>query len=426
MVFAGVGFALAAQDSLSVDDAITIALEKNYAIRIARNEAEIASVANTWGNAGFLPSVTANFNREEEVINTRQQFFTGEVREGNDVSNNFLNSNVQLDWVLFGGLAALTSRDQLVAFEAVGQVSSQVQVENAVSQVISAYYDLVQKQKQKEAIEDAIEISLERKMLSEERLRIGSGSGQEVLMASVDINADSAALIRLEYEILDGKAILNELMAREPDTQFEVSTRIETGNDLIFADLSQKVMAQNRELTLARTDVQLAELELKASRATMYPTIGAQANYRFQLSESEIGFLQSNETSGLTYGITARWAIFDGLRTRNANQIAKINIENSQQSLEQTQLRLRSELYRMYTAYTTVKRLYTLEQKNVEVARENLDIATEQMRIGTITAIQLREAQRNLIDAEFRLIQTGYELKVSETELLRLSGDLIR
>ncbi len=415
-----------AQDSLDVNGAIAIALEQNYDIRIARNDAEIARIGNNWGNAGFLPSLTANFNRDEEIIDTRQQFFTGEVREGENVKNNFLNGNVVLDWTIFGGMAALTTRDQLMAFEDIGRVGAQVQVENAVSQVIAAYYDLVQKQKQKKAIENAIEISLERKILAEERLRIGSGSGQEVLLASVDINADSAALIRLEYEIVDGKAVLNQLMGREPDTEFEVVTRIEIREDLIFADLSQKVMAQNRELTLARTDVQLAELGLKTSRSTMFPTLGVIADYRYQRSESEIGFLQSNQTSGLTYGVVARWTIFDGLQNRTANQIAKITIENSQQSLEQAELRLRSELYRYYTAYVTVSRLYGLEQKNVEVARENLDISTEMMRIGTITALQLREAQRSLIDAEFRLIQTSYELKISETELLRLSGDLLR
>ena len=415
-----------AQDSLDVNGAIAIALKQNYDIRIARNDAEIASIGNTWGNAGFLPSLTANFTREDELINTRQQFFNGEVRAGDNVNNNFLDGNVVLDWTIFGGLAAVTNRDQLMAFEEIGRVGAQVQVENVVSQVITAYYDLVQKQKQKTAIENAIEISLERKTLAEERLRIGSGSGQEVLLASVDINADSAALIRLAYEIVDGKAVLNQLMGREPDTEFQVSTRIETMDDLIFADLSQKVMAQNRELTLARTDVQLSALGLKTSRSTMFPTLGVVADYRYQRSESEIGFLQSNQTSGLAYGVVARWTIFDGLQNRTVNQIAKITIENSQQSLEQTELRLRSELYRFYTAYVTVSRLYGLEQKNVEVAQQNLDISTEMMRIGTITALELREAQRNLINAEFRLIQTSYELKISETELLRLSGDLLR
>ena len=57
------------QDTLSVSDAVQIALENNFSIRIAKNNAEIANNNNTIGNAGFLPNVNANGSFTRRVQN---------------------------------------------------------------------------------------------------------------------------------------------------------------------------------------------------------------------------------------------------------------------------------------------------------------------------------------------------------------------
>ncbi|HMD68679.1 MAG TPA: TolC family protein, partial [Chitinivibrionales bacterium] len=46
-----------AQPLLTADEAVSIALKNNYDILVARNDAEIAKVNNTPGNAGMLPTI---------------------------------------------------------------------------------------------------------------------------------------------------------------------------------------------------------------------------------------------------------------------------------------------------------------------------------------------------------------------------------
>lgn len=413
------------QEAMSVDEAIAIALENNFAVRIAKKEAELSATNNTLGMAGYLPTLDANVQRNFEINETRQEFFTGEVREGSNVKNNFLNGAAVLNWTLFSGFAVQTTRDQLQAFEEIGDVAALMQMETTAAAVVTAYFDVYQKQKQLEAIENSIDISTERKYLAEQRVEIGTGSGLASFQASVDLNTDSANLLRQEFLVTESKAILNQLLARSPDTEFEVVEDFGFREDLAFADLMEKVKAQNRELTLARRDLDVAEMDLKLSRAEMYPEIGFVSSYNYARSESEIGFLQSNLTTGLTYGLTARINIFDGFNNRTRNQMAKIAIEQNKTALDETSLQLENDLYSAFAAYEMVKKLFKLEQNNVEVAQQTLDIATEQMRLGSITAIELRQAQVNLVEAEFRQIQTAYELKTAETELIRLSGELI-
>jgi outer membrane protein TolC len=414
-----------AQDVLSIDEAIDLALKNNFDIRIAKNQADMERVNNTIGIAGFLPTINLNGTRDFELNDTRQEFFTGEVRSGSNVRNNSAFANAALEWTFFSGMRILTTKKQLDAFEEIGETAALVQMENTVTQVIAAYYDLLQKQKQMESIRDLIVISIERKYLADQRLNIGTGSGLMYFQSAVDLNTDSASLLRQEFLVVEAKVILNELLARDPNTEFEIDDEIILKENLNYPDLEQKLRTQNRELILARRNLDVAEMDLKLSQSTMFPEFGVLSTYSYQRSESEIGFLQSNQTNGLAYGLTARWTIFDGLNNRTRNEIARVNIEQNLNEMDQVELRVRSELFKMYTAYEMVKQLFELEQKNVEVARQTLEIATEQMRLGIITALDLRLSQVNLIQAEFRLIQTGYELKLSETELIRLSCDLI-
>jgi outer membrane protein TolC len=91
---------------------------------------------------------------------------------------------------------------------------------------------------------------------------------------------------------------------------------------------------------------------------------------------------------------------------------------------EQNIQSLKGMLAQTFNQYLMNKELERIEQKNIEVAQKNLDISMEKMRIGTITGFEIREAQKNVIDAEFRYIDTQYMSKIAEVELLRISGQL--
>jgi outer membrane protein TolC len=61
----------------------------------------------------------------------------------------------------------------------------------------------------------------------------------------------------------------------------------------------------------------------------------------------------------------------------------------------------------------------------LEVAKENENIAIERFRLGASDFLVLREAQRNLVDANGRFLDAMFSTKLAEIELLRLSGNLL-
>ncbi|MBK7633815.1 MAG: TolC family protein [Saprospiraceae bacterium] len=153
------------QQMLSLEDAISIAIQNNYNVQIARNAALIDKTNNTIGNAGMLPQVNLIFGNNNNINNTRQQFFSGDERTGNNVNTTNLNANLQLAWTVFDGMRMFATRERLKEIESAGQLNTMIQMENTIYQVMSAYYNIIQHKKRISTIGKAIELSLERRSL---------------------------------------------------------------------------------------------------------------------------------------------------------------------------------------------------------------------------------------------------------------------
>ncbi|MEX2600645.1 MAG: TolC family protein, partial [Balneolaceae bacterium] len=213
-------------------------------------------------------------------------------------------------------------------------------------------------------------------------------------------------------------------LGRSPEIDFEVVSEIPLNRTLDYEGLYENVVRQNSELQLARTDLRLANLEVRQIIGERYPEIELNSGYSFSRSEGGGGFMQLNESTGFNIGITARVNLFEGRNVDRRIQNARIQAKNSEIRIEQEEQRIQSGFLSSWRAYQNTLELVDLEQENLANAEETLDIALERFRIGTISALEFREAQRVLLSAENRLIEAMYDAKLAETELLRLSGDL--
>ncbi|MDD5695673.1 MAG: TolC family protein, partial [Bacteroidales bacterium] len=104
---------------------------------------------------------------------------------------------------------------------------------------------------------------------------------------------------------------------------------------------------------------------------------------------------------------------------------ARIQIENAELSQQELELAVLSRLGQHFNQYKSELSVIDLENHNLSLAEKNMDIAGESYRIGSLSSIDLREIQENLLEAHSRLITALFRVKVQETELLRLSGNLL-
>lgn len=412
---------------LTLDEAVSLAVQNNFNVRIARNEAMIDKTNNTAGNAGMLPEVALNFGTTSNINNTKQEFFSGDTRQGSGVNTSNINANVLLGWTVFDGMRMFVTRDRLREIELTGQLNLQLQIEQTIYQVISAYYSIEQQKKRISTIEKAIEISIERKQLAELKLSVGTGSAVPVLQARVDINADSASLVRQLWMLKNSRVMLNEIIGRTPETDFETESYDSEKEQIPdYATLAEKVQNRNSLIMMAERNIRLAELNIKQWESNRYPSLDLNLGYNFNRSKAEIGILKFNQNNGVSYGLTGRWNLFNGYNNKREIQVAKLGMETTKLARERMLQSVSTDLFTFYNNYTAARDLSRFEAENIKVAEQNLAITTEKMRVGTIDALELRQAQLNLVDAEFRKIASDFEARMAWLEIRRLTGEFLK
>ena len=124
--------------------------------------------------------------------------------------------------------------------------------------------------------------------------------------------------------------------------------------------------------------------------------------------------------AGLTLGMT----IFDGNRRREQRN-ARIEIDNARLRTEQLELSLEADFSNFWQAYRNNVELLKLEEENLVAANENYEIAMERYLLGDLSGIEMREAQKSLLDAEERILSAQYNTKLCEISLLQISGGIL-
>jgi outer membrane protein TolC len=413
------------QELLTPEEAIKIALQNNYSISIARNEAEIAANNSDIGNAGLLPNLEATGSYSKSINNTKQEFFSGEQIERDGAKSSTLTAGISLNWTIFDGLRMFASLDRLKALNKTGELNFKFEVENNITDITTTYYNIVRLKEVLEVIQTNILISEERVKIAEDKLEVGSGSRFDLRQAQVNLNEDKSSFLREQLNLSQAKILLNSLLGLETNNNFNVIDTITLKDNLVLENLFFAAEEKNSSLKIAEESRTISELDISLARSEIFPRVSLNAGYNFTESESEAGLLQINRNYGFNYGITASLNIFNGLNTRRSIENAQINLKNAELAYKEVKQLVESELYNSFDIYENSRKIVELEKQNLIAAEENLDIALERLRLGNITPLEFRETQINLFNAKSRLVAAQFEAKSAETELLRLSGQLI-
>jgi len=419
-----IGFSAQAQELLSLEDAVKIALENNYDIKIAENNSKIDATNNSLANAGMLPSLNANFTNNNSQLNTTQTQADGSERKLDNAKNMNLTYGVGLDWTIFDGLSMFARKEQLNVLEQQGKAELQTAILTRISDVYTTYFDLVQQQQVLASIDTAIVISNQRVTTAQNRFSIGKASKLEVLNAQVDLNSDLSLQLRQQEIIKISKIRLNELLVRDTQTDFKVAKEISLEQNLDFNELKATAEKQNPQLQAQILTKKVADLNLKQVRGNRYPTVRITSGYNFTRSEASLGFITQSSGQGFVYGVTATVPIFNGFLQNKNEKVAKYQVENANLVLEQQKLSLTAQLASLFASYQTNLELVKMEEKNLEIAKQNLDITLAKFKIGTITTIEFRTAQQNFVEAAVRYSNAQYVTKLSEINLKELAGTL--
>ena len=417
------------QRVLTVDEAVANALQKNYDIILSRNDSTIAAIDYSYRNAVFIPRLNATAGALWNNNAQKQILADGSKRDQSGLRSNNINSQVALNWTLFDGLKMFVLRDKAEELVQFGELEIKNQIVNTVANVINNYYNIVRQKQQLRSIEEQMSIDSERVRLAQYRLDVGVGIKPDLLQSKIDLNAQKAAQLQQQALIEQLKEQLNQAMAVPQFTMYDVVDTITINTGISLGEV-MNAAEKNPSMLMAKKNIDIANLTVKETKAALYPTVSFNSAYNFNRTTNQVVINNFstlfNQVQGYNYGFAATIPILNNFNTRRLIKQAKWNVGYQNIIYENQRSLTDLSVINAFQNYEQQKKALALEEENILLARENLDIVFETYKLGAATLLQLKLAQNSLADAENRLIEARYNAKVSETELMRLSGQLIK
>jgi len=404
------------QNTIGLDEYIRLALERNYSLKMSRNDMVIAE--NNVTITPFLPTVAATGKQlqENEISNA-----TGTADER--VRTNTYAAGVSATWKIFDGLAMFTTYSRQKELLALSSQSVKVEVENLIMSVCSEYYNIIVQQHLLESELTSLSLSKSRYANAEEKYLLGVISGLDLQQAKIDLNADSSKVLNQNETVRSAYIRLAKMLNAGLEEKYSINDTIILAQEVNYDTLKQKTLANNNILIMARQGESISEKDMELVRATRYPNISFSSGYNFGRSEYPWTDYFS-QSKGMYYGLNVSWNIFSGLETRRKILNAKVDADNSKLAYLDAENEILGELNLLYNNYRNNITVTTFETESVEVAGNSLEIAMERYRLGSLSGLEFREYQNKYLEAINRRLTALYQAKISEIGLRLLCGEL--
>ncbi len=417
---------VSAQELLTKEAAVQKALENSFGVKLSQNATTIAQNNTSKNNTGKLPSISLTGGYNFNLDNTSANFQDGRNTTLTLAPSQGLNASIGADYVLYDGFFRRYNTAQLEERYQLSKLELEATMENIAAQTLSQYYQIATLSENMKVLTSAIEISEERRTRATTRLEYGQGSPLDILNAEVDLNNDSLNYINTELQLTNAKRLLNNLMVEKEAIDYQIDPSADFLFGLDKVTLKEKAMSENIAIAQIDRNIQIGNIAIDMAEARKLPVVGVGLSYGYAYSKNNpASFLASISNNGLNAGLSVSWNIFDGGATKHSLQTAELN--NIQLSLQKEQLldNIAFEFDNAWANYENRKLIYQTQSKNVTISEENFKRSQERFNAGQINSVDFRQAQLNLLNAEISLINAKYQVKISEIELLLLSGQIL-
>ena len=416
--------AINAQEKLSLTDAVKIAIQNSYDIKLVENTVAVAKNNNSYGVAGGLPTVSStatNNNTQSTLHQTFPDPSRNTTRSGVDGST--VNGSLNVSMILFNGFRVAATKDRLESIEKQTAATLQNQMLNTSSVVMQQYYNVVRQEAYLKTILKSIEASEQRVAIVKTRQQVGVANQADVLQSNIDLNALLQAKENQLLVIDQAKADLYNSMVVPANSNYTFDQTIAVDQNIKMAEVEAK-MKDHPLLQSAQQLVNVNQFIEKETRATMYPTLRANTGYTYSSNKNGAGFILLNESYGPFIGVNLALPIYNGGASKRAYNNAKIATNSAKLQLENATLDLNTELFKTYKNYLNSIKQTPIEQDNYKMSQELLGLVMQKYQLGQATMVDVKQAQQSFEAAGFRLTSLQFTAKIAEIELKRLSNQL--
>ncbi len=416
------------QQLLTKAEAVEMALEQNFGIRIANNNVDIAENNAGILNSGYLPSLNAqagsNFSTQDRLAEVDGQ----DPIDQNDLDSESYNAAINLNYTLFDGLGRLYTFKRLQEEYDLSELQARETIENTLIQLFSIYYEVARRYENVEVLKQTLKLSKDRLKRVKYLFEYGQVNKLQVLNAEVDVSNDSINLVNEKQTLDNVRRDLLVVINSDMSENFKVDTNVVFTPMLKIEQFVENHEINNVSLLQIEKNLEISAYDEKISKSGYLPSIDLVGSYGWNRNVSpESPFFPGSvqTTNTFSAGISLNWNLFDSGQTVIRVQNAKINYYNQKLQKQQIKTQVNRDIQNALNNYKTRLYIYELQEQNIKTNQDNFERSENQFELGQITSVEFRQAQINLQNAQTSYNLAKYDAKLAELQLLQLTGQLL-
>jgi len=423
-----------AQEKLSLEECIQMALEYNATLKQKEYTNQSADYDVTGSYSGIMPVIDLSFRKGETTIGSSERIINDVVVDVDPITgqpiygtakiktpkqyakDNSLTLSVTQN--LYDGGRWWNNINRAKLNKESSDYDLAGQRNETILTVQSLYYDLLAQMKLYEVNKVAVQRSEGQLTRTEKMYELGSKARLDVYQAKVNLGNDRISLLNQENIVGDSRRNLNLALGREPEEPIEiefveeVSPPVEPLNVLVDKAMESQPLLKRNEI-----DVNSSELGVSLSKAGYYPSLRAYFQYNRRNSDLEKIYSDLNLEYVWAVGLILNWNIFNGMSDYVGVQKSKIVEMSAREEQARYMRSLKSRIKAYHDNYASYVEIIAINEENLIAAQEELRLAEERYQIGAGTSLEVREAQVKLTRAEQTLIAARYNSLITQAQL---------
>lgn len=402
--------------ALTLNDCVALALDNKETIESAQFGLQSAKAGKIGSYSNILPSVSFSAGRSESKY-ANSDLYEGNITwsAGLNVSQNIFDGG--------GWWNQIADANNNYAIEQ--QVERQVKI-NVIAEVHRTYFQLLKYQQLVEVAKQSLALAEQQVELAQRKYDLGAAKKTDLLKSEVAAGLARSNLITQEAFYYTTKSeLLNALGLFGDREDIAIIDEQDELKPLMEFDEAVDILENNNpEILTSKLNLKSSEISKKLTNAVRLPSLSASLFY--QGSDSKLNGLSSalKDDWTMTTGLNLSFPLFTGLSYSTQSQRAKLAVKNQENAVAIT---LDDAIVSLENYYETVSdyfKIIPIYEEILVSAEEDFKLATEQYRLGSISILELLDAQVSVTQARVDLVGAKYDAKIQESYLKAQLGIL--
>ncbi len=432
-----------APKSITLEQALQIALSENASVKVADMEIERTGYARKGTYASLFPQIDGNasYQRTIEKQVMYMDFDMGggtsggsSEGSGSSAGSSAASSGGGIEvgrWNTWSaGITAsmplvnaqlwksLKISDQDVELAVEAARSSRLEMVNQVKQ---AYFACLLAKEAFEVYKSVYENALENYKLTEMKYNAKRASELELTRAKTTLANAIPDVYNAESSVILSLWQLKAVMGVDLDENIDVAETLENYADSMLGDLaaSGDSLSLENNSTMRQLAIQAEQLAntIKLQQYANIPTLSLAFSYNFNAMTNDFNFSEYRWSPYSYVGVTLSIPIFAGGKRHSAIRQAKVQAAELNVQRADTERQLKIAIRQNLNQMETAMKSYGASQTALVSAQKAYDITAKSYEVGSSTLTDLNDAQLALTQSQLAVSQAVYDFVIAKSSL---------